>query len=229
MTLHSVAFYGGAILLGLLLGAVLIIVWRRCLPKSWARRFWSTFATTARSLMTVDEGRAFARLYGRLGISVARYVGRNTAGLVLGCLPTLVVVVLAFPVALESWGRHAPGIAAVPAEAQLTVAGTPYQGQGAIDGPAVVEAGGQQVTIADPVAPNALCWSDGWCLVFELLAFQVQRVGEAVLPDSSYIAVRPSYDDGNPLWPFLSDLEFAFWLAFLAGTTGTFLLQGRSK
>lgn len=225
MTTGTIAFYGGAILLGLLLGAVFIVTWRRCLPKAWARRFWSSFAATARALMTVDDGRTFARLYGRLGVSVTKYVGRNTGGLALGILPTLLVVVLAFPVALESWGHRAPGIVAIPATADVTLAG----GREPITGPAILEAGGHRVTILNPAEPNALCWNDGWCLVFEVLAFQVQRLGDAAPPDTRYIAVRPYHGDGNPLWPFLSDLECAFWLAFLAGTAGTFLLHGRTR
>lgn len=217
----SVAFYGGAIALGALLGAVFIVIWRRCLPKPWARRFWASFAQTARGLMTVDEAGAFARLYGRLGVSVAGYVGRNSAGLVLGCLPTVLAVTLAFPIVLESWGRLAPDVVAVPAAAATLALDDAH-------GAAVLDAGGRTVTIANPAGRHALCWSEGWCMVFELLAFQVQRSAEAVLPHHGFIAVRPSHHDGNPLWPFLSDLEFAFWLAFLAGTTGTFLLQGRS-
>ena len=229
MTTETIAYFGGAIVLGTLLGAVFIVIWRRCLPKAWARLFWSSFAQTARALMTVDDGRTFARLYGRLGVSVIKYVGRNTGGLALGVLPTALVVVLAFPVALENWGHRAPGIVAVPSTADVSLPGTPHDGLSPIAGPAILEAGGHRVTIANPAAPNAMCWSDGWCLVFELLAFQVQRLDAAAPPDARYIAVRPDHGDGNPLWPFLSDLEFAFWLAFLAGTTGTFLLHGRTR
>ena len=229
MMIGTIAYYAVSIALGAVLGAVFIMIWRRCLPRAWAQRFWSSFAQTARALMTVDDGRAFARLYGRLGVSVIKYVGRNTGGLALGVLPTALIVVLAFPVALESWGHRAPGIVAVPATAAVTLPGTPRDGPSPLIGPAILEAGGHRVTIANPAAPNAMCWSDGWCLVFELLAFRVQRLDDAVPPDTGFIAVRPDHGDGNPLWPFLSDLEFAFWLAFLAGTTGTFLLHGRIR
>ncbi len=229
MTADTVAFYGGAIVLGAILGSAFIMVWRRCLPKPWARRFWASFAATTRALMTVDEVGSFARLYGRLGVSVAGYVGRNTAGLLLGGLPTVLVVVLAFPVILEAWGRRAPDLVAVPALAELTLPDAPVEEGRPVGGPAILQAGEHRLVIDTPDAPNAVCWNDGWCLVFDLLAFQVQRLGDAALPDIGYIAVRPSHGDGNPLWPFLSDLEFAFWLAFLAGTTGTFLLLGRSE
>ena len=227
----TAAFYGGAIVLGALLGAVFIVIWRRCLPRPWARRFWASFTETARGLLTVDETRAFARLYGRLAVSVAAFVGRNTAGLILGCLPTVLALTLAFPVLLEIWGRQATDVVAVPAAATLTLSSA-TAGDGGVSatdgtGAAVLDAGGRQMTIADPARRHALCWSDGWCLLFELLAFQVERLGGAVLPDHDFIAVRPSHDDANPLWPFLSDLEFAFWLAFLGGTTAVFLVQRR--
>ncbi len=66
-----------------------------------------------------------------------------------------------------------------------------------------------------PVAERtAYCASTGYCLLFESLGFKVVE-SKADVP---YRVVRAEHGDINPLWPFLSDLEAASFLAFILST-----------
>ncbi|HLS85607.1 MAG TPA: hypothetical protein VK043_04865 [Burkholderiales bacterium] len=176
MLLH----YAGAIGLGIAAGAAFAWLWLRVVPHDLHRRFWSAMSQLAREMLSVDEGREFLRLYGRLAKLLARYVGRNLGGTLLGCLPMIVILFTAAPLVFESWDARAP------------------------------EGAGLERT--------ARCASPGWCTLFASLGFEVVEAAPGELGGAPYAVTRPSHGDVNPLWPFLSDLEAAFFLAFIVST-----------
>jgi hypothetical protein len=176
MLLH----YGAAIGLGVAAGAAFAWLWLLVVPHDIHRRFWSAMSGLTREMLVVDEGGQFLRLYGRLGGLLARYVGRNLGGTLLGCLPMIVLLLTVAPLVFGSWDARAP--------------------EGA------------------SLERTAYCASPGWCMAFSSLGFNVVESTSGKLGDAPYAVVRPSHGDVNPLWPFLSDIEAAFFLAFILST-----------
>jgi hypothetical protein len=59
------------------------------------------------------------------------------------------------------------------------------------------------------------CGTDGYCALFTALDFKVVR-----LEGLDYAVARADHGDVNPLWPFLSDIEAAFFLVMMLATLG---------
>ena len=76
-------------------------LWLRIVPRGTNRTFWSAMAALTREMMRVDEPVVFLALYKRLGSLLARYVARNFAGILVACLPMVVIVVAATPLLPE--------------------------------------------------------------------------------------------------------------------------------
>lgn len=64
---------------------------------------------------------------------------------------------------------------------------------------------------------TATCSSPGTCLLLDSLAFDVREVAPAP-GEPSYRISRVERDGANPFWPFLSDIEAAFFAAFVLST-----------
>lgn len=218
-------FYGCTIGLGLIFGWSFVVLWRVCVPRGALGRVFSEMSEIAKAMNATDETSEFLKLYKRLLITVGRYVGRNLAGLFLACAPIVLVLVFVAPLVLDAWGKHADGIAAVPPltpspELQFSTQG---------DGPFTLQSHGATIPIQQRVSRTAVCRSWGTCSLFGLLGFHVVEDSAALAADQDYLVVRPSHDDGNFLWPYLSDLEFAFFLAFMIATLLSFLLPARKR
>jgi hypothetical protein len=76
-------------------------LWLRIVPRGSNRRFWAAMAALTRDILRVDEPAALAAIYARLGALLARYVGRNLAGILVACLPMVAIVVTALPLLPE--------------------------------------------------------------------------------------------------------------------------------
>ncbi|MEO1018945.1 MAG: hypothetical protein AAFY56_14820, partial [Pseudomonadota bacterium] len=68
-----------------------------------------------------------------------------------------------------------------------------------------------------------------YCLLFDSLAFEVFPIAEDTQTAWPYIVVRPSHQDGNFLWPFLSDLEFTFFVVFCIATFAGYFWSKRRR
>lgn len=75
------------------------------------------------------------------------------------------------------------------------------------------------VLVATALMPprSATCTSTGSCLLLESLAFDVTEAAP-VPGEPAYRITRAEQDGANPLWPFLSDVEAAFFAAFVLST-----------
>jgi hypothetical protein len=80
-------------------------------------------------------------------------------------------------------------------------------------------------TASVPVATErtGYCASDGYCALFAALDFKVVRV-----ETPRYAIARADHGDINPLWPWLSDLEAAFFAVFILATLTGLLWKRRS-
>lgn len=69
------------------------------------------------------------------------------------------------------------------------------------------------VPLAAGTERTGYCGTDGYCALFTALDFKVVR-----LEGLDYAVARADHGDANPLWPFLSDIEAAFFLALMLTT-----------
>ncbi|MBF0370652.1 MAG: hypothetical protein HQL52_14465 [Magnetococcales bacterium] len=229
------------ILTGLLLGWLFMVIWRKVLPTGMSRAFWSYLATASRELLTQVDADEFPRLYWNLVVRTFRYSGRNMLAVGLGVMPTLWVLFFAMPTALERYHAQAPWLELYPSgSARLLVDGAVISpgesGEGAryrldenqVRG--VLQLDKISLNL-DPLAQRyALCRTTLDCLLFMGLDFSVRDLSPSVLPEESlsYVVVRPSHGDDNLLWPFLSDLEFLFFLSLILATMGSYFFQRKS-
>lgn len=95
------AGYLAAGALGAAAGLGFAWLWLRIVPRGTNRAFWSAMAALTGEMLRVDEPATFLALYKRLGSLLARYVARNFAGILVACLPMVVVVVVAMPLLPE--------------------------------------------------------------------------------------------------------------------------------
>jgi hypothetical protein len=185
-----VLHYAAACGLGLLAGGAFAWIWLRVVPAGTNRRFWSAMSGLTREMLQVEETGAFLRLYRRLGALLAKYVARNLGGAALGCVPMIAILLTVAPLVFSAWDARATRLALVPAEAASLV-----------------------MTPAALSERTGYCGTDGYCALFTALDFKVVR-----LEGLDYAVARADHGDANPLWPFLSDIEAAFFAAFILAT-----------
>jgi len=186
---------------------------QRCAPAV-NPRFWTSLGAIAKELLAVDEPRRLLQLYRQIWVNVGAYAMRNLGGLVLGWLPVGLFLVFAAPSAIPLWNRSADGLALFPEVATGHEAARPSE---ILAGPGIPGAGLVEMPSEAPLR-TAVCWTETTCTIFQLLAFQVIETQRPVLADAPYLMVRPRHHDINPLWPYLSDLEFVFASALMAGS-----------
>jgi len=192
-------YYAAACGLGIVAGAAFAALWLWLVPPGTNRRFWSSMSQLTRKLLAVDETGEFLRLYRGLGGLLAGYLRRNLGGTVVACLPMIVLLLTVAPLVFEGWDRRAERVAVIPPAATGIVPKT-----------ATAERTGY-------------CASSGYyCALFAALDFKVVQL-DAAPERVPYVVVRADHGDVNPLWPFLSDIEAAFFAAFILATIGGLL------
>jgi hypothetical protein len=198
----AVFFYGAACALGVSSGAAYAALWRSIVPRGTGRCFWSSLRGLALQMMSVDETSDFLRCYRRLGGLLAAYLAHRVV------VPT-------------SWDGKAERLALVPAAAGEILAGP--------DGPALrLKGADSALPLAGAHDPTAFCGSSGYCALFSALDFEVLEL-DAAPKRIPYIVVRADHGDVNPFWPFLSDIEFAFFAAFILSTIAWLLWRGATR
>jgi hypothetical protein len=220
----SIVCFGGSLIFGTVLGWLFAVIWRWFAPASMNRRFWASLGNTAKELLAVDEPRHLLELYGRLWVDLGGYLMRNVGGLVLGCLPVGLFLALVAPAALGVWDRTADGVALYP---DVAATGRTRAAPSEVLAGLGIPGAGLAEMSSDAPRRTAICWTATSCTVFQLLAFRVMETPKPVLPEAPYLVVRPWHHDINPLWPYLSDLEFVFAGALMAGSV-VGLMRGRA-
>jgi hypothetical protein len=195
--------YAAVCALGAMAGGAFAWLWLWIVPRGTHRGFWSALSATAREMLRVEETRVFVSLYAHLGRLLGPYLARNLGGTVLACLPmVLILVFLAAPV-FEAWDAKAQRVTLAPPDAARRLAmPVPYR-----------------------TGRTGYCSSAGYCTLLAALDFHVVALPQ---PDVPYAVLRADHDDVNPLWPFLSDIEAAFFLAFALSTAIGLLWRRRS-
>jgi hypothetical protein len=200
-----IAFYGAACALGAAAGFAFAWLWLRVVPPGTNRRFWSSMSELTRHLLAVEQTSEFLLLYRRLGGLLARYVARNLGGTVVACLPMIAILLTVAPLVFGGWDARAQRVALVPAHAA-----------GLVAAPSVVS------------ERTGYCSSEGYCALFAALDFKVVQL-DAGPARSAYVVVRADHGDVNPLWPFLSDIEAAFFAAFILASIAGLLWPRKQR
>lgn len=221
----------GAVISGLFGGYWFYRLWRRVAPHSRARLFWQKLPNDVRTMLTCENPSDMVKHYKALLSSIFAYAGRSTLALALGLTP---MAALFFAVAAwDPSGRLAKEAVAHPAKVvgDLTETRSPWRlsrDRLLVDRESVGESGvhilGESLDSTMLARKHAFCRSSLNCLLFEMMLFETHRfaaerdVGHAVV-------IRPVLLDSNPFWPYLNDLDFWFFIAAMAGSTGAAWLR----
>lgn len=223
----EIVIFVGSMAFAISLGTAFVVMWRLCVPRGATRGMLAELIAITTALAKVDEIDRFLALYKRLIVRVGGYVLRNTGGLALASLPMIAALLLLAPPVLDAWGRRADGVVLYPpmsesSGSEAVVAGTGGASRTLTVGEAVVD-------IGPAWGRTAVCWSPGYCMLFDLLGFDLHETPEALVESAPFLVLRPDHGDDNFLWPYLSDLEFDFFVAFMLASMVIFLLPQRPR
>jgi hypothetical protein len=182
-------------------------------------------AQVSRGMLAAEDSGEFLALYRQLGASLVRYLGRNAGGLILGCLP-LVVLSLALSAWLfQPWDARAGKPSVYPpgaATLRIRDAGSPLL-------LALPDASEPIAIESRKPVRMAVCWDKPRCLLLESLDFSVTTRNAPNRAGFDAIIVRSDYASWNPLFPYLNDLEFVFFCMTPVGVAGAFILRRRRE
>ena len=193
--------------------------------------FWVALPELARALVSQSDGDQFLKNYGRLLRLLAAYLFRNALQLGASFAPVIATVVLLGPSVMELYNRGATELAVYPARnLQIEAEGAVYttNSPGSAIAPAPDFAGSGVAAgrdglfeVANPRRNSAWCTTEWGRLGMELLGFATFPATDA----TGYLVLRPRRGDTNPLWPYLNDLEFYFYMSLTvaSGLTALFL------
>jgi len=180
-------------------------------------------ARVGKDMLVAEHSREFLDLYRQLGVSLSRYLGRNIGGLILGCLPLIVLTLALSAWLFRPWDARAGRPSVYPpgaATLRLRDAGGPLL----LNIPNAAEP--IAIESRDPVR-MAVCWDMPRCLLLQSLDFSVTTRNAPIGAKFGAIIVRPDYASWNPLFPYLNDLEFVFFCMTPVGVAGAFIVRRR--
>jgi hypothetical protein len=203
-------------------------LWRRLLPPSHSQEFWQSLPDSVRGMLTSDEPSDLFRHYRTLVVATIRYIGRSTIAAAAGIVPMAVLFLLL--TALDESGSVATDVEVHPATlvnplARLGGDWRMEHGRLLIDcrkpTTSSVELAGQTLDCKALESKQVFCATTLSCLLFDMMLFETHRIErQTANPIGGPVIVRPVLLDGNPLWPYLNDLDFWFFIAAILGSTG---------
>lgn len=208
---------------GIVLGGIVTIVWS-VLGRWFAdNSFWRSTREVADKLMSAPP-EEFFRHYGLLVQSLAVYLFKTGCRVTISILPVMIVMCLFWPMMATQQLNLATHLEVYPPQdlvvrvSDQTVASRP---NGSCDIPvqsasqaAEISASDWSFSVSSLAYPVALSNSQVTRVALLLCGFKVH--GSEHFPP--LLIMRPSAGDANPLWPYLSDLEFSFWLAMFGAS-----------
>lgn len=210
---------------GILVGGVVVWLWRWTGTWVGDAEFWPAFRKLANGLLAGEDQDDFFRNYAKLIRLLGGYLWQTSLRVGVVIVPVMLCLALLAPLAARYAASHANWLELYPPrEVEMGVAAGSLS-FGA-DGKAPLVAGvlGGPVRLATttgllelPVFEGsfAVCNSAWSCLGLQLAGLNAQLIPQG--PD--LLILRSTNGDGNILWPFLSDVEFAFWTGMLLSST----------
>ena len=226
-----------SVLAGIGAGWAFYHVWRRILPRERSRDFWQSVPAHASGMLRSEDPEDVFRHYRALVRHAATFGTRNTLAVLAGLLPLVALFLLAG--ILHAAERRVPIVEVQPAAAVAdqpeSEAWVPTPDGGLqFDRRAYGNSGlnllGQTLDREALADKRAYCagWLD--CLGFELMLFETHPlIARAGVAEVDSVVVRPLAFDANPWWPYLDDLELAFFASAAAGGIAAGWLSSRFR
>jgi hypothetical protein len=226
-----------SVLAGIGAGWAFYYVWRRILPRERSREFWQSVPAHASGMLRSKDPDDVFRHYRALLRHTATFGTRNTLAVLAGLLPVAALFLLTGK--LHAAERRVPIVEVRPAAAVAGLpeseAWAPTPGGGLqFDRRAYGDSGlnllGQTLDREALADKRAYC--SGWlgCLGYELMLFETHRLSaHAGSAGMGSIVIRPRAFDANPWWPYLDDLELAFFAGVAAGGLAAGWQSARSR
>lgn len=211
-------WYVGAVLVGAVVAYVTVAIFRRFAPAGSTRQYWTVVGKDIHGLLYADEG-DFWNHYVNIIRQTGKYVGQQLFALVLAFAPLVIAFYVVGPPLFALWDRGAE-LDVIPAEA----------GRLSFDNgvPALTLPDGVVIDVPPDVGSVAVCRPERIaCVVLLGFGFTVVTVEPSVSAEVDLVVVRSAHADWNPLWPYLSDPEFLFFVSLSLGSIVFFARKGK--
>src|SRR5690606_41238530 len=223
------AVLAAAIILGGISGYAFQRIWRRILPRPFSRDVLKRLPADVRAMLTAEEPSEMLKHYKAVLAGILGWSARNAAGLAFGLMPAAAAFLL-----LAAWdpsARLAAQIELYPVEETLSPAaarspwmleaGRMLAERDAVTASGLVVGANQRIGARRIGDKHAFCSSVPKCALFEMMLFDAE-----LAPDlDRSLVVRPAAFDLNPAWPYVHDLELAFFAAVMLGSAGAALAR----
>jgi hypothetical protein len=209
---------------GFVLGGLVMAVWTAL--GRWLRedRFWPLFRQISRDLAAGVSPERFLQQYAHLLKVLAAYLGKTTVRVGIAILPVVVSYALFAPImssrAMHSAERleiYPPQGAVVTLGGRSLAFGTDGRAElrpGQLDAPATFVLGNCSIELPRLNGPIAVTNSPWKCLGLQLVGLKTHHQ-----PDGPPLFIlRPDLADNNPVYPYLSDVEFWFWAGLVCAS-----------
>jgi hypothetical protein len=206
-------------------GWAFYFIWRRILPRQRSRVFWRAIPTHAQGLLRSEDPDDVFHHYRMMIRQTATFGTRNTLAVLAGLAPLAALFLLS-----ELANQPAQRVPIVEVQPASAFSGLPASAEWAttrhgglqFDRNKYANSGlklfGEQLDHEELAGKRAYC--AGWlaCLGFELMLFETHRLQAHLAGDGfRTVVVRPQAFDANPWWPYLDDLELAFFVSAAIG------------
>ena len=227
MSVGLVAWYIGAVALGAGCGYAIGTLFGLVVKPGSTAAYFSSLSKNLQGLL-VGEDEDFWPHYKQLLSSTFGYVGRQLGGVIVAFAPLIILMLFVSPLIMQLWERDA-GWAVFPADVGTLSSAT---------SPAPADAAQHILTLANgehielPAEPGsvAVCESQSLaCLVLAGFSFHTLEVDNELTAQYGPIVVRATRDDWNPLFPYLSDPEFLFFLSLSIASVLFIFVVGKDK
>jgi hypothetical protein len=185
--------------------------------------FWRRLASFARAVLAADGHVSLLAAYVQLWRSLMVFLAKKLVIAMVGLSPVVLTFACLAPLARARWDAQATHIEVAPPQ-QLCVERAGHVQrlderhfkilrEPALDGPAIIVTSRGRLRCATLLRKQAYTphWYERWLL--GSLGFEILEPDPTFQPDMSTLIARPSRGDRNPLWPYLSDWEFAYFAA----------------
>jgi hypothetical protein len=216
-------------------GVAFHFLWRKILPRDFSRNFWRAVPVNASGLLHSEDPDDVMRHYGALMRHIAGFAVRNTLGVLAGLAPVAALFVLSGE--LYRPERSVPVVEVRPARA-VAGAFAAVPTQQTRDGAILFDSGkltrelhlfGEALDREALGSKQAFCF--GWlaCLGYDLMLFKTHSLPSSRKFSSDSVVIRPRVFAANPFWPYIDDLELAFFGGVMAGGIAAAWRASRSK
>jgi hypothetical protein len=216
--------------IGAVLGGVVVLLWNALGSRFGEDRFWPLFQKLARDLAAGAPPKQILRQYGELLKLLAIHVGKTTCRVSIAIFPVVLSFSLFAPVASSRAMRSADHLEIYPPQSVVVTLGE----LSLVFGPdrraelpraerdAPVSIASQEFAIELPRLKGAVAVTNStWtCLGLQLLGLNAHHRPNG----PSLLMLRPHLADCNPLYPYLSDVEFWFWSGLLGASLASGLV-----